>query len=1064
MRYIPASLFGYSATNTACEGAAAWRHSGFGRDTRRQLRSARRPTVLRTRRLASFRDASLIVPTDRSAARPPFLPEVFSSNVERDAGAVAVSTAGSALSYGELDGRASVLAKRLTELGVGREDFVGVAASRTPAMVVALLGVIKSGAAYLPLSADLPPSRTEAMLADAGAKAIVVDPAFEGGVPEDRLSISVPDLPGPSFSSSVEGRDAAYLIYTSGSTGKPKGVVVDHRALANFLRWSSSYFELGPGDRVLQNAPLIFDASVWEIFAPLWTGAALYVLDEEARRSPPRLEEVLREEQITHLDLGPGVLRLVNPDSAPSLRYCMTGGDPVGCDVVERWARDGRKVINGYGPTEATDICIVHSCEAGEGGPPPIGLPITGMEAYVLDSDGGVEPPGGVGELYLSGIGLARGYLNRPEETAAAFLPDHLSGRPGSRLYRTGDLASKRADGVIEFLGRVDRQAKIAGHRVEPREIEAALLSHRQVVDAAVLVRDVGERHSLAAFVVGPVAGVALREWLEERLPAYMVPTILRMVPALPRGTTGKVDLAALRAGLEEGWVPLEGGSAAADLAIAFAEVAGVHLGGDVEGQSVRIDSLDAMRILGRLRMSYDTDLVVSDLLAPDLDWEELAGRLRQRSGADSQAGSSSDETFWPLPPPAARLAFMQEIEPASVDHNLGFMAELRGDLAPVCLRKALARVCERHRPLRAVVTYSDAGLAAEDLVRDPELAELSGASEKELRRDADRIVARPFNLASEAPLRAAVGSIDEERHLLALSIHHYAFDGWSLPVFLRDLGRWYDHFTAGEPAPTPLTASYASLAWQIFEEGESRFSRHDDYWKEILSRPGDSILGAGAGDRDGGGVIDPRPLPDHLLDRLDETCRAADATLFMGLLTGFARALSSYAGVDDLIVGCPVSGREDPRTEPLVGCFIEPLPVRLDLTADPSGLEMLKRVRESTMEAFAHKEVSFDRLVRLAGAAGTQSATPLFDVFFHLETPKIASGPWRSLGIEIDDLHGGGAVAPLTVRIALEKTQNVSYWEYQRKHFSSTAIADVQELFLAETAALANCGELSLR
>jgi amino acid adenylation domain-containing protein len=512
------------------------------------------------------------------------------------------------LTYRELDRRANGLAQRLVEHGAGPEEFVGILIERSFEMLIAVVGCMKSGAAYLPLDPSTPADRLATMIRGAAARIVLTNVDVGDRVPRGPVRLTVADAPGAHAAPDIGLRpdDAAYAIFTSGSTGTPKCVVVEHGSVNNFLEWSVRFFDVRPDDRFLQFAPLWFDGSIWELFTPLVRRATVRLLREGEPRQLEVVERIMREEAITHVDLLPSVLRLLSPDAAKALRWCMTGGEPVPAEIVSRWTAPGRHVVNGYGPTEATDLTIVGICDPGEPGDPPLGRPIDNARAYVLDEQLACVEVGGVGELCLAGAALARGYLGMPAETARRFVRDPRF--PGGRLYRTGDLARRREDGAIEFVGRRDDQVKIRGHRVELGDVEAAL-GRCQGVEACAVVavpRGDGGALRLVAFVVGVPRDLA--EQLRRLVPDAMVPSEFVSVEGLPVRASGKMDRQALRVRAAHGpaidYRPGEDdGPALAALRRCVSEVTdAAAVSGTDSFLALGGNSLDAMRVVAAMR------------------------------------------------------------------------------------------------------------------------------------------------------------------------------------------------------------------------------------------------------------------------------------------------------------------------------------------------------------------------------------------------------------------------------------------------------------------------------
>ena len=554
---------------------------------------------------------------------------------------VAVRAAGRAWTYAELDEQSNALAWRLHEAGVGPEQRVAILARRSYPTLVGLIGILKAGAAYVPLEESGSHARRAGILTDARARPVLA----HGVAPAGIEAIDLDDVgerraePPPVR---LHARNAAYVVFTSGSTGRPKGVVVEHRSLDNFVRWAVDWFDVGPDARFLQWSSLVADGHIWEIFVPLAAGASLRLLasDEEAMRVE-RLEQILADERITHMDVVASVLTLMQPPLGAAVRWCMTGGEAVPASVVERWSSAARTVVNGYGATEVTNLSHAHACVP-DGRDPPLGQPIGGCWAYVLDAQLGPVTEG-IGEIYLAGVGVARGYESAPALTAERFVPDPWA--PGERMYRTGDFASVDADGEVRFAGRVDDQVQIAGHRVEPGEVEAAIRRQPGTREAAVVsARDTRGAERLVAFVVGD--GRGLRDALRRALPDYLVPHRLLAVDALPRAPSGKVDrrrLAERARDIVAQRLLVDADSAGGTLEEALLDAV-AHVVGRTPDPSDRFidlggDSLDAMHVSARVWQRTGVRISLSALLGD----EPLTAAVAARPvGADAHGAGEA--------------------------------------------------------------------------------------------------------------------------------------------------------------------------------------------------------------------------------------------------------------------------------------------------------------------------------------------------------------------------------------------------------------------------------------
>jgi len=955
--------------------------------------------------------------TRREYLRRP-VPEQIEAHARLRPESLAVARGPEGLTYGELEARAVRLARALRGLGVGPEVLVGVCLERSPELVVALVAILKAGAAYVPLDPAHPAERLAFMLRDAqapvvltheglrdrvaglGARVICLDREETGSEGGDGCG-----LPGP-----LDPASLAYVVYTSGSTGRPKGVEVTHGGLAHLVAWHRRAYALVPQDRTTLLASLSFDASVWEIWPTLTAGASLHLPDETTRSTPAALRSWLVEQDISvtflPTPLAEAVLQEPWPEASPALRWLLTGGDRLHPLAPHERAF---RVVNHYGPTEVTVVTTAGAVDhAQDPGDPAIGRPIDNTRVYVLDRLGRPVPQGVAGELYIGGDGLARGYLRRPELTAERFVPDCCSGEPGARLYRTGDLVRHLEDGCLEFLGRADDQVKIRGFRVEPGEIEAALFAHPAIREAAVVAGEdgTGGVRLIAYATLRPGATVAAEEigrFLAGRVPDHMVPSTFEVLAALPLTPNGKIDRRALAlreaapARFVQGGAPrtpVEQG-----LAEIWAGVLGLRRVGIHEDFFERGGhSLLATRVIGQVRRTFDVELPLRALFeSPTV--ARLAERVEAaRHGARPSAPLVRADRARPLPLSFAqrRLWLLDRLQPGSAAYNLAASWALEGPLDTGALERALGEVVRRHEVLRTRLT-AERGEPVQQV--DPATpfplahADLSGlpeaAREEEARRRVGQEALRPFDLARGPVLRATLLRLGPERHVLMLTAHHVAFDGWSAGIFSRELAALYRAYREGRESPLPEPElQYADFAaWQQGDGGALQAQLA--YWRTRLSgapvlelptdrpRPRVQTYVAGA---------TPMALPAELVAALRRLCRREGATLFMALVAGVQALFHRYAGQSDFVIGSPIANRLRPELEGLIGFFINTLPLRADLRGDPSFRQLLERTRQTTLGAYDNQAAPFDRVVEELNPPRDASRSPLAQVIVALQ------------------------------------------------------------------------------
>ncbi|HEV7519214.1 MAG TPA: amino acid adenylation domain-containing protein, partial [Thermoanaerobaculia bacterium] len=906
------------------------------------------------------------------------LHELVAAQARRQPEAVAVSCAGAALSYGELDARAALLSRHLRRLRVGPEVLVGVCAERSLALVVGLLAVLGAGGAYLPLDPSYPRERLLRMLEDARPAVLLVEERTAVLLPAEgcpRIFLDAPlaaaggPLPNPA-AVPVGPENLAYVIFTSGSTGRPKGAMNSHRGIVNRLLWprEAPELRLSPADRVLQMTPISFDFSVWELFAPLVSGACLVMARPGGQQDPAYLARILAEQAITLVHFVPPMLQafLAEPEAGRAagtlaLRRVMTGGEALPVALAERFfARfPGVGLYNQYGPTEAAVDVTAWACPPGAA-IVPIGRPVTNTRLLLLDTLLRPVPVGVTGELHIGGAQVARGYLGRPELTAERFLPDPEE--PGARMYRTGDLARHRAGGEIEYLGRLDHQVKIRGIRIELGEVEAALATHEAVREAVVLVREEGGDRRLVGYLSAAAPAALpdtseLRRFLRALLPEPMVPAAFVVLPALPLLPSGKVDrgaLARLAPELDRAASPAGGSGGSGSpveelLAGIWAGVLGVErVGGDEDFFALGGHSLLATQVMSRVRAACGIELPLRALF----EHPTVAGLAREVLGARRTEDLPPIERVprtgdLPLSFAQQRLWFFDRLEPGRALYNIPLAARLDGPLSVPALAASCNEIARRHEALRtsfALRQDRPVQVIAPRLDLAPALVDLAGlpgqALEPELQRLAAAEAGRPFDLARGPLVRAVLARLDRsgEAHALLLTLHHTVSDGGSTGIFRRELAVLYGELSTGGPVARPvlpeLPIQYADYAvWQRQWLAGDVLARQLAFWRErlagapaVLELPTDRPRPPVQTFRGG---IESLRLPAELAAEVRQMGVREGSTLFMLLLASFAALLARHSGQDDVVVGTPVANRSRLETEGLIGFFVNTLVLR---------------------------------------------------------------------------------------------------------------------------------------
>ncbi len=1021
----------------------------------------------RYRLLVEWNETAVAYPQDQTLAA------LFEAQVLRSPGAVALIQADRSVSYAQLNARANQLAHYLRERSVGPDVPVAICMERSADCLVAILAILKAGAAYLPLDPHYPQDRISFMLTDANVPLVLVHGAtrerFAGHDPRvlcvDADQIVISRCPASNGPAPARPEDLAYIIYTSGSTGVPKGVQILQRGICNHLHWISSLLQLSATDRVLHFTSISFDASVWEMLAPLQIGASLYLAKPGDERDMACLARVIDEQQLTGLQVVPSMLRALLAEAqlerCRSLRYLVCGGEALDFELVGRvrdqlpWVRLG----NYYGPTEASIDATYLDIEPHLQGTGivPIGRPIANVRCHVLDGRLQPVPIGVIGELYIGGAGLARGYVNRPELTAERFIADPF--RSGERLYRTGDRVRYLPDGTLAFAGRNDDQVKIRGYRIELGEIEAALGGCAGVRHAVVLAReDQPGLKRLVAYVAGEsLTRESLLAQLKDRLPDYMVPTAIVFLEHLPRLPNGKLDRRALPEPDYE-QIKAPGGYSAPGTAMegllseVWAELLGLPRVGvhddffALGGHSLLAGQLAArlMRVCGvevPLRWIFEKPTVAG--LAREI--ERLLG-----AGPSAQAHEKAQPIvpvarLGPLPLSFAqqRLWFIDQLSPGTGTYNLPTVLRLRGNLQPQALRESLDVLIARHESLRTRMATVDGEArqiiaAASPVALDEQDLQALGeqAAPVRARELAQEEAERPFDLAQGPLLRVLLIRLAEQEHVLVINLHHIISDGWSGGVFDRELSALYNGHLAGQPAQlADLPIQYADYAlWQRAWLAGPVLEQQLRYWKTqlaglaTLELPIDRPRPALQSFR---GARLEIPLPDTLGAGLRALGREAGSTLFMAGLAAFKVLLYRYSGGTDLAIGTPIAGRGRVELEGLIGFFANTLVLRTDLSGGPTFRQLLARVRETTLGAYTHQDLPFEKLVEELAPRRDPSRNPLFQVGFALVLGQPTTLSLSGLELDPMPLRSQQSKFDLTLTVIERAGQLQARFEY---------------------------------
>jgi amino acid adenylation domain-containing protein len=950
-------------------------------------------------------------PTERTIC------SLFEERARREPEAVALVSGDEAVSYRQLDARANALAHWLREQGVGVEALVGIPTERSVRLIVAMLGILKAGGAYVPLDLEQPAPRLERIRRNC------------------TLVLTLDEITGAECDfaplEKATAENLAYVMYTSGSTGDPKGVAVPHRAV-NRLVVNTDYCQLTAEDVVAQAATAAFDAATFEIWGPLLNGARFVITPRETILSAPAFKEHCIKHGIGALFVTTVLfnqLAYSEESVFTVLKHLLFGGEAVDPLAVRRALERGRpgRLLHVYGPTEVTTFSTWQEVHGVEGGCVPIGGPIANTTLYILDERMEPVPMGVAGELYLGGPGLARGYYGMPELTAAKFVPDPFSNWVGARLYRSGDLGRYRPDGAVEFLGRIDYQVKVRGYRVEPAEIESVLVSHPAVGKAVVTVA-VSEEESSSKRLVGYVVAEKgreinlreLRSYAATKLPEYMVPALLVELDALPLNANGKIDRNALPepdlTKLQAEYVaprnPIEQRLASIWTDVLGIKNPGIHdnffaLGGH---------SLLATQLVNRVRDAFGADLPLRRLF----EFPTLGGLAERVADICSGIRPPAPEIFpvprdreLPLSFAQERLWFLNQLEPENPFYNMPTILRLSGPFDVAAVQRVINEIVRRHEVLRTrFVSTNGKPVQIIEPSLSVELPLIDLRSKMDRNATAERLIVeearRAFDLANGPLLRSLVLRLDVEEHILLLTMHHIISDGWSMGVLTEEMAVLYNAFSQAQQSPLPdLPVQYADFAcWQRCWLSGEVLERQLAYWKEklgdappMLSVPTDRPRPAVQSYRGSSLHFEIDSAMTAGLRRLSERC---GATMFMTLHAAFAVLLSRYSGQDDVVIGSPIANRTRAEMEPMIGFFVNTLALRTDLTGDTSFVELVSRVRQCCLDAYAHQDLPFERLVDELQPERDLSRNPVFQVMFALQNAPMEHHEVSALKLEV--------------------------------------------------------------
>ena len=1047
------------------------------------------------------------VPTSRAS-----LGDLVTAYAERAPAAIEIVSGGELVSYGALEARSRRLAAVLACAGVRPEARVGVLLERSWRVPVALLAVLRAGGVYVPLDPAHPDERLRALCRDARLDVMVTEAALRATrlAPPSGPALVPPACPVIDLDDA--GLDAAaaapalaspdhlaYIIYTSGSTGAPKGVMISRGSLAHHVRATGESYALGPGDRVLQLAALGFDVALEEILPTLDAGATLVLAPAEPWASFAAFSAWIDQHAVSVLNLPASwwhawVAELVRGTAwlPACVRLVVVGSEAVQPAAYAAWTAHVRPRVawrNGYGPTEATITATLFdpaTAAAGTAAVMPIGTPLAGRTAYVLDDRGRAVAPGVPGTLYLGGARIARGYLDQPALTAARFVPDPF-GAPGARLYDTGDRVIARPDGTLEFLGRRDRQVKVRGHRVEPEELERALAAHPDVAEACVTTRaPAGGELELIAYVVARTARLdpaALRAYVAARLPAYVVPAAFCELPALPRGPHGKLDRAALPAftGAADPGRPHVAPRTATEQIVTeiFAEVLRVVPVGVRDGfHELGGHSLAAMRVAARVRERLCVELPLRVLFAAQTP-EALARAIEAmpRAPAAPLGAPGPRPEHIPLSFPQEQVWLMHQLDPESVAYTAPTVLRFDGALDLGALQRSVDELVRRHEILRTTFPAIDGRPV--QCIHPPaplpiELTDLTALPDAERATEADRRIAlelrRPFAVDQLPLLRFHAIRLGAEQHLVVVVEHHLVHDGWSTNVLFGELFALYAAFARGLPSPLPPPPlQFADFVlwhrrWLDGDEGRRQLR----YWiHKLAGGPSHLALPADRtppGQPRSRGAAHRMQLPPELCGRLRERCRLEGTTPYVVLLASYVVLLHRHARQRELSIGTGIANRRWRETEGMLGMIINTIVLRAEVAGGATFRELLHQLRELTLEAADHQDLPFERIVEALEPPRVPGRNPIFQVIFGLHDAPFAPVELPGLTWSVLESPSNGsakfdlgliviprpepAAAPTGWQPALGTDGFTLLWEFSTERFAPETIAELHRQF----------------
>jgi amino acid adenylation domain-containing protein len=1004
--------------------------------------------------------------------------QVFEDQVKQRPDALAVQFGDQKLTFRQLNEQINQTAHFLRKQGVGPETKVGIYLERSVEMIVSLMAVMKAGGAYVPMDPTYPLDRITFIMNDSGSSILITQNSLLDNIKHINTHILNLDKEKDNIAKeSVDNpvnltfpENLAYIIYTSGSTGRPKGTLLQHRSAVNTSLFIGKNFGILAGKRILQFASLGFDASVAEIFSAMLNGASLHLISRETMLSDTALPQLMRDEAITAVILPPSVLSIISDENLPDLEVVGSAGEACSREIVSRW-QEGRHFVNGYGPTESTVSATIHHIDNEQAVPLniPIGYPMDNAQVYILDKNLNPQPVGVPGELHIAGVGLARGYLDRPDLTADKFIPNPFSSEAGSRMYKSGDLVRTLPDGKLEFLGRIDFQVKIRGFRIELGEIESVLRDYSEIRDVVVLVREDTPGNKILASYYIPAEGAQpqvsqIQEFLKEQLPEYMAPSVLISMESFPLTSSGKINRKVFPAPDQSNIERAQEYTAPRNqteeiLCGIWSQILKIEKVGvndnffDLGGHS-----LLATQLMSRIRDAFEVELPLREFFETptitSLAMEIEKARMKDQTLTAPPLEPVSRDGDLQLSFAQQRLWFLDQLAPNNAFYNIPGAIRLNGELNIQALEKSVHEIVIRHESLRTTfssVKGKPVQVIHPELTINIEKTDISHLSDDEQDSQSKRLATdeaqKPFDLEKGPLVRVQLIKLQDTDHVVMFTMHHIISDGWSIGVLIEEIAALYNAFNNDQDSPLPdLPVQYVDFsAWQRqWLQGEI-LEKQISFWKDqlgvnppVLELPTDF----------------PRPsiqtfngntlsmtFPEDLSQRLKEYSQKQGVTLFMTLLAAFQSLLHRYSGQDDILTGSPIANRTHSETERLIGFFVNTLVLKSNFSDNPDFRTLLKRVRETTLGAYAHQDLPFEQLVEALQPDRDMSHSPLFQAAFILQNVPIGALELPGLTMSPVEAERGTAKYDLTLTTAETAHGIECHLEYNTDLFEAETI-----------------------